>query len=140
MIIFQEDDPARHARNAVKTATSIQLETRAIHENLENKEEGLRINIGINSGSALVGFTQYKAVSGNRVTFTASGRTTIVASRLEDLATNGSILVSGETLRRIHDQPGFTSMGWEAESLGLKNLKNLSEPQPVFRIQTPSAT
>ncbi len=140
MIIFQEDDPARHALNAVKTATSIQLETRAIHQNLENKEEGLRINIGINSGSALVGFTQYKAVSGNRVTFTASGRTTIVASRLEDLATNGSILVSGETLRRIHDQPGFTNMGWEAESLGLKNLKNLSEPQPVFRIQTPSAT
>lgn len=140
MIIFQEDDPNRHAFNAVKTATAIQLETLKIHQNLENKEEGLRINIGINSGRALVGFTKYKAVSGSRFTFTATGRTTIVASRLEGLATNGSILVSGETLRRIHDQPEFTTLGWKAESLGLQNLKNLSEPQPVFRIETPSAS
>ena len=140
MIIFQEDDPAGHAINAVKTATAIQSETRAIHEKLENKDQGLRINIGINSGRALVGFTQYKGVSGSRVTFTASGRTTIVASRLENLATNGSILVSGETFRRIHDKPEFINLGWEAKSLGLKNMKNLSEPQPVFRIQAPSAT
>ena len=138
MIIFQEDDPGRHALNAVQTATAIQIETQAIHEKLENKADGLRINIGINSGSALVGFTRYKAVSGSRVTFTASGRTTIVASRLEGLATNGSILVSGETWGRIQHQPGFIKLGWEAESLGLKTLKNLSEPQPVFRIQTHS--
>lgn len=134
MIIFQGEDPARHALNAVKTAIAIQKINDTLDCRVAGVEGKLRINIGINSGTALVGFTKYESVSGSRVTFTASGRTTIVAARLQGLAKEGSILVSEETWRRVRYYQDDTQKGWRAEDQGKIMLKNLNDPEHIFRL------
>ncbi len=101
---------------------------------LSNK---IRVNIGINSGKALVGFTRYSAISGSRVTFTATGRTTIVAARLQALARGGSVMVSGETLGRVADRQEFAELDWLVEDQGEVRLKNLAEPERVYRLRAP---
>ena len=57
MVIFQDEEKARHAANAVKTAIAIQEKVRSINQDLEGHFQPLAVNIGINSGSALVGAT-----------------------------------------------------------------------------------
>lgn len=132
MIIFQDQDPRRHALNAVRTALSIQATTERIRAAEQDGGTGLRINVGINSGPARVGFTRYQAISGDRVTFTASGRTTIVAARLQGVATGGSVLVSEETLRRVQALPEFGALAARVEDRGRVALKNLHDPEHVF--------
>lgn len=125
---------AHQPLTSVKTAIAIQESTRNICADNAMIHDCLRINIGINSGTALVGFTKYESNSGDRVTFTASGRTTIVAARLEATATGGSVLLSEETMRRVADRQEFAALGWRADSLGAVQFKNLSDPEQVYRL------
>lgn len=134
MIIFRGEISNLHAFNAVKTALTIQTVTQVICEGKEKEEDCLKINIGINSGSALVGFSKFEAISGTRITFTATGRTTILAARLQDIAKNGSIVISTETMERVKTQNYDKKLIWNAEDLGEIELKNLINPGNVFRI------
>ncbi len=134
MIIFRGDKSNLHAFNAVKTALTIQTVTQEICEGKEKGEDCLKINIGINSGSALVGFTKFEAISGTRITFTATGRTTILAARLQDIANNGSIVISTETMERVKFQKYDSNLIWSVEDLGEIELKNLIDPENVFKI------
>jgi class 3 adenylate cyclase len=134
MLIFQSADTRQHAFNAVKTAIGIQRITQEIQSGLNTGEEQVRINIGICSGEALVGFTRYEAISGERITFTASGLTTIIAARLADMAKDGTVLVSGETVERL-EQPMKGELGAAVlESLGQTRLKNVQRDTEVFRL------
>ncbi|MCH9047151.1 MAG: HAMP domain-containing protein [SAR324 cluster bacterium] len=133
MILFQGEDPSQHALNAVKAAIAIQQATQKIRL-AAGGQDSLRINIGINSGTALVGFTKYESISGDRVTFTASGRTTILAARLQGVAHGGSTLVSDETMRRVAGHHAFTALGWRAEDMGRLRLKNLHDPERVHKL------
>lgn len=135
MIIFQEKSQTLHATNAINAAVAIQRITAEIQGGLGAGEERIMINIGINSGQALVGFTKYEAVSGTRFTFTASGRTTIVAARLADLATEGSILVSTETRTRLRGPEGVVKNKIRFSSLGERRLKNIIRLETVFRVE-----
>ena len=137
MIIFQDDEDSRqHARNAVKTALEIQKATRLITQRETQGNSPLKINIGVGSGPALVGFTKFEAISGTRMTFSASGMTTILASRLQDKATGGQIFVSEETFKRItangQDQE---KLACAIESIGKQHLKNIVRPEEVYAIR-----
>lgn len=135
MLIFQGEEPSRHAMNAVKTAVAIQRTTREIQSKLNSQEERVRINIGICSGQALVGFTKFEAITGVRVTFTATGLTTIVAARLADLATDGSVLVSKETMSRLAEREDDALRNIRLISLGDVALKNVQEATEVYRME-----
>lgn len=123
MIIFQHDDPAEHARAAVRTALAIAGRVAEI-----NQGQGGRpviVNQGINSGQALVGSTRFEGLAGDRWTFTASGSVTNLASRLAGLAKNGQVLVGPETARRVQGV-------FPLASLGPQGLKNVAQPVEVW--------
>jgi class 3 adenylate cyclase len=133
MILFQGDDPAAHALNAVRTGAAIQRVAGELSAGVA-AGPGLSINIGVSSGAALVGFTRYESVAGARVTFTASGRTTIIAARLQQLARGGSVLLSAETARRVANVEDLASLGLRLEDQGVAELKNLHYEEHVHRL------
>lgn len=135
MLIFQGEEPSRHAVNAVKTAVAIQRTTREIQDKLISQEERVRINIGICSGRALVGFTKFEAITGARITFTATGLTTIVAARLADLAKDGTVLISKETMSRLAEREDDALRNIRPKSLGDVALKNVQETMEVYRLE-----
>ena len=85
------------------------------------------VNIGINSGKVLLGATRFEGVSGARWAFTASGLTTVLASRIAGLATDGKILLGPETARRLEGD-------FLVEPFGEHPLKNVAKPVQVFQL------
>lgn len=127
MIVFQDDEKTLHAMNAVKTAIAVQEKVRSINYDLEEHFEPLVVNIGINSGNALVGSTRFEGITGTRLTFTASGPVTNIAARIGQFATNGQILIGEETAKRTEGK-------FSLEDLGTKSLKNVKEPVRIFQV------
>ncbi len=127
MIIFMAPEPEENALNAVQAAVSIQEKTRRINRQDPVRHRPITVNIGINSGSCSVGSTRFQGVSGTRYTFTASGTTTNLAARLGDLASEGRIFIGPETSRRVGER-------FSTRSLGLRQIKNLSQPVEVFEV------
>lgn len=134
MVIFKRGNGVLHALDAVKTALYIQEETQRIWKSAKSAHHCLKINIGICSGPALVGFTRYEAISMTRLSFTADGRIVVIAARLEDLAKGGAILIDGETMDRICNAPNFSNLNCEIETMKKVMLKNINEPQGVYRL------
>jgi class 3 adenylate cyclase len=85
------------------------------------------INMGINSGRALVGATKFETYTGARWTYTARGSVTNVAARIGAHATGGSILVSNETAQRVMGQ---TQLSY----LGKFSLKNITEEVDIYQV------
>jgi class 3 adenylate cyclase len=129
MVIFQDEEKIRHATNAVNTALAIQDKVQSINQDLEGHFQPLLVNIGINSGSALVGSTCFEGITGTRFTFTASGRVTNVAARIGQLATDGEILIGKETAKRTQEK-------FSLKDLGRKELKNVKEPVKIFKVMS----
>jgi class 3 adenylate cyclase len=127
MILFQDDVPSEHAANACRAAVAIRRAARELNASFAAQLEPVTVNIGINSGAALVGSTRLQGSGDARWTFTATGSVTNVAARLGAFATGGSIVVSDATATRI-------GAGFVLESLGPQRLKNVSEPVVLFRI------
>ena len=127
MIIFQHKDPKVHAENAVKTALAVRAKVAEVNDDLEGVSEPVSINIGINSGKAMVGSTRLEGMAGDRWTYTATGSVTNLAARIGAKATNGQIFVGPETAERVRDY-------FSLEERGLFELKNVSEPLPVFEV------
>lgn len=124
MVIF-EGPPEDNAANAVKAALRIHRKTFEINRELEHQFEPIVVNIGINSGIASVGMTRFKGRSGMRMTFTATGSATNLASRIARAATNGEILMGAETARRVENR-------FPIHAKGVMTFKNVKEPVPVF--------
>jgi len=97
MIIFKDHDAKTNAINAVKAAFEIVDQNRAFNLSLDPEIGAIDVNIGINSGSALVGMSRFKGLLHTRMTFTATGRVTNIAARLSDHAKLGDILIGEET-------------------------------------------
>jgi predicted ATPase/class 3 adenylate cyclase/GAF domain-containing protein len=127
MIIFQHEDPNEHAICAARTALAILAKTADINRDLSERYEPVRVNIGINSGVASVGSSRFQGITGARYTYTASGPVTNLASRLGSKATEGAVLVSEETARRIAREFAVQDLGGHA-------LKNIAVPVRVFRL------
>ncbi|MBF0476241.1 MAG: adenylate/guanylate cyclase domain-containing protein [Deltaproteobacteria bacterium] len=120
MIIFQDDDPVRHACNAAATAIAIQHKVHKVNQDLKGSNKPISVNIGINSGLASVGSTRLEGFSGTRWSYTASGMVTNIAARVGALATEGRIFIGPETAHRIRDK-------FPILALGKQQLKNVSE-------------
>ncbi|MCP5108903.1 MAG: adenylate/guanylate cyclase domain-containing protein, partial [bacterium] len=94
---------------AVNCAIEIQTELQ--------KEPRVPLRIGIHTGDIVY---DDEGIYGDGVN---------IASRLEGLATSGSVLVSGKLVDDIRNQPRFSF-----QSLGPFNLKNVKQPVEVYAI------
>jgi class 3 adenylate cyclase len=137
MIIFKDHDARTNAINSVKAAFEIADRNRTINQSLSKEMDStigpIDVNIGINSGSALVGMTRFTGVLDTRMTYTASGTITNIASRLSDYARGGDILIGENTQKMIEGL-------WPAYSLGPVVLKGLDAPLQVFSLLRSSGT
>ena len=127
MVLFMDKDQTSNALDAVHTAMTIQEETARIGKDIFSLSKPLKINIGINSGSALVGAVKFDSITGSRWTYTARGSLVNVAARIGALATGGQILLTRSTADRIAHEIHL-------KNLGKFDLKNVKEPTEVFQL------
>ena len=131
MVIFQsEHGAADHALNATRTAFAIRQRTHGLNEEYGGVFPSIQLHMGINTGEALVGATKLASPAGDRWTFTASGSTTNVASRLANWAQPDEIVVGPMTAERIKGH-------FVLESVGEREFKNVSAPILVYRVIPP---
>jgi len=115
-----------HARRAVLAALGIQ---RALGERVIEKPRAgaeLEVRMGINTGLVVVG----RIGDNLRMDYTAIGDTTHVASRLEQLAAPGSIVISEATYGLVR---GYIL----AEDLGELSVKGKTDPVHAFKVLGP---
>lgn len=126
MVIFQgtKEENALHAAEA---ALRIHDRTIEINKELQGRFESIVVNMGINSGVASVGMTRFRGSTGTRMTFTASGPVTNLASRIASAASGGDILVGPETARRIEGEKTLFSRG-------LMRFKNVKKDIQVYSL------
>ena len=127
MIIFKDHDSKTNAINSVKAGFDIFDQNREINRHLASDLEPINVNIGINSGTALVGMTRFKGSLGTRMTFTASGPVTNLAARLASHSKGGDILIGEETKDLINGL-------WPLYDRGLAKLKGIEEPLRIFSL------
>ena len=127
MVLFLNEDKRASALEAVNTALSIREETTRIWESCSALYRPLDINMGINSGEALVGAAKFETYSGSRWTYTARGNLTNVAARIGAQATGGSIYLSRITADRIKGH-------FSPVPKGKFKLKNVSEEVEIFEL------
>ncbi len=130
MIIFQDDDPQTHAINAVTCALAVRGKVATVNQELEGRFAPVTINIGVNSGTALVGSSRFEGLAGTRWTFTATGPVTNTAARIGALATQGEIYLGPETAKRVAER-------FELKDIGPQALKNVAQPVEVFEVMGP---
>ena len=131
MVLFLNKNEETNAMEAVRTALTIRQKAAYINLQGDNAiSEPLVINMGINSGTALLGMSIFKSPSGCRCTYTARGTVTNVASRIGALASEGSILISRSTADRVRRNFSLTN-------LGKFNLKNVSDEVEIFAVEGP---
>jgi class 3 adenylate cyclase len=127
MVLFMHETPETNAMEAVRAALAIREQTVEISKQFSQLSKPLDINMGINSGLALVGAAKFESVTGSRWTYTARGTLTNVAARISALGSKGTILLSSETANRIKPQYCPTCRG-------KFKLKNVSEEVEVFEL------
>src|SRR5262245_39243982 len=112
-----------HAVRACDAALAMQEEMRREGEKSGEGEGRLRIGIGMNSGEVVV-----RSVA-NDLTFdySALGRTTHLAARMEELAPPGAILITSASAREVE---GFVQL----KALGGWQVKGVSQPVEAFEL------
>jgi class 3 adenylate cyclase/putative methionine-R-sulfoxide reductase with GAF domain len=128
MIIFKNYHPKGNAINAIKAAFDIDRISHQISKEINGGSQPLNVNMGINSGTALVGLTQFKGSLDTRMTYTATGPVTNLAARLADHAKGGDILIGEETKH-------FVEGLWPIVDLGQVHIKGLDEPLRVYSLK-----
>jgi class 3 adenylate cyclase len=114
----QPDHPLR----AVTAALTAQQQVVRYHETLR-PELRLQFRIGIHTGDALVG-----NVGTSRLrNYTAIGDTINTASRIEEEAQGGQVLISESTYNRVRDQV-------RARELGARVLKGREHPISIYEV------
>lgn len=116
-------------RAAVSAALEIQTRTRALNRRRRGRHDPITVNIGLNAGRALVGFTRLRGRSGERWVYAAAGPVTNVAARLCALARRGQVLTTKATADLL--PPGCA-----CRSLGPRSLKNVASPVEVVEIRS----
>src|SRR5262250_410981 len=124
--------PVAHEDHAVRAGYAALRIREAMAELAEEHEDrlGVRINfrIGLNSGEVVV-----RTIGSDlRMDYSAVGKTTHLAARMEQLAAPGSIQLTAETLRLVE---GFV----EVTPLGPVPIKGLAEPIEAFELVGASA-
>ena len=120
MVLFLNEDKAINALNAVSTAQTIQEEAACISAEISSLYKPLEINIGINSGNALVGAARFDSLAGSRWTYTARGSLVNVAARIGAMAQGGQTFLSKATAERVMRQMDLKKVG----NFTFKNVKD----------------
>jgi class 3 adenylate cyclase len=128
MVLFLNEDSKVNATQAIRAAIRIKEEARRLREGWINLPEKVIINMGINSGKALVGAARFESYTGSRWTYTARGSVTNIAARLGALAKNGQIFLSRTTSERVGSE-------YNLDYLGKFQLKNVSGETDVYEIK-----
>jgi len=128
MVLFMHENPETNALEAVRAALAIKERTARISNEFSQLYRPLDVNMGINSGRALLGAAKFESITGSRWTYTARGTVTNVAARIGALGSRGSLLMSKTTAERVkkHFSPVL---------LGKFKLKNVSEEVDVFELK-----
>lgn len=116
-----------HATRAVAAARSISRMARQANDARGPDAPELIFNIGINSGPAVVGVSEYGVGAERRRALSVVGSAINVAARIATLAKDGAILIGEDTRRLLPDDFG-------ARPLGPQRLKNVSTPVEVFEV------
>ena len=113
-----------HAVRACYAALRMQEAVRRYAEGVRRTEGiPIQIRVGLNSGEVVV-----RAIGSDlHMDYTAVGQTTHLAARMEQMATPGSILLTGDTLRLAE---GYV----QVKPLGPIPVKGLSEPVEVYEL------
>ncbi len=121
--VMHEDDPTR----AVRCALGMQTALKRINEEMV-QERGitLQMRIGLNLGTVVVA----DIGSDLRMNYTALGDTVNVASRLQNVAEPGTILVS----RAVYEQ---TRAMFDYSELGTIRVKGRVEPVEIYQVLGP---
>ncbi|MBA2882629.1 class 3 adenylate cyclase [Desulfosalsimonas propionicica] len=127
MIIFKDDDPRVNAVNAVKAAIDIRERNHEVNRELNLARGPVNVNMGINTGEALVGMTRMKGALDTRMTYTASGTVTNLAARLAEYAQGGDILFGERTRSMIENL-------WPVYDRGKVGLKGIEAPVQVYSL------
>ena len=127
MIIFKDDNAENNARSAVRAAFEIYEINRKFSRRLEKMVESVKVNMGINSGIALLGMSHFKGSLGTRMTYTASGPVTNLAARLADYAKGGEILIGNETRKLIKGL-------WPVYDHGMATIKGMEKPLMIYSL------
>ncbi len=127
MVLFLNKDAKTNALEAVHTSLIIREKAALINQGENAPSEPLIINMGINSGRALVGAAKFESYTGSRWTYTARGMVTNVAARIGALASDGAIHLSRRTSDRVKAHFSLTP-------LGKFGLKNVSEEVEIFTV------
>ena len=117
-----------HARRAVLAALGIQRALEARATDKRPRVEELDVRMGLNTGLVVVG----KIGDNLRMDYTAVGDTTHVASRLEQLAEPGSIVISENTYRLVR---GYIRV----EDLGELSVKGKTDPIRAYKVLGPGS-
>jgi class 3 adenylate cyclase/predicted ATPase len=120
----REDDPERAIRAAIKIQTEIQnwkQELDATSSHRQPQGQNIHLRIGINTGPALLGTV------GTIGEYTAIGDTVNLASRLQQVAPTGGILISHDTYQHVR---GI----FEVTVLEPITVKGKSEPIQVYTV------
>ena len=113
-----------HSFDAISAAIKMQeAAERLKRERIREGKEGFEIGIGINTGNAIVG----NVGSHNRINYTAIGDSVNIASRLQQVAKSGKIIVGKETYYQ-------TKGCFRAEEKGDVRVKNRMEPLEYYSI------
>jgi class 3 adenylate cyclase/DNA-binding NarL/FixJ family response regulator len=118
------EDQTHHALRAVRAAVEIRA---ALIEAGQRPPEGeewpiaMQFGIGINTGTAIVGYLGFE----DRFDFTVIGDAVNVASRLSTIAHSGEVLIGPNTFEEIRGQV-------RTRSLGPMQLKGKSQPIHVY--------
>src|SRR5688572_25045073 len=118
--IAHEDDPRRAVLAGLEIAEGIKPYREQVR-----KERGIKfdVRVGINTGLVVVG----EVGSDLRVEYTAMGDAVNLASRIEQRAEPGSVHISGNTYKSVHNLFHF-------ESLGEIEVKGKAEPVAAYRV------
>jgi class 3 adenylate cyclase/predicted ATPase len=113
-----------HAARACHAALRIQDAIRRYTEEVRRSHGvEIQVRVGLNSGDVVV-----RSIGSDlRMDYTAVGQTTHLAARMEQLATPGTIRLTGETVRLAE---GYVTV----RSLGPVPVKGLAEPVEVFEL------
>lgn len=128
MIIFKNDDARTNAINAVRASFDILDRNMEINRAWGRDFRKINVNMGINSGMALLGMTRFEGSLSTRMTYTATGPVTNLAARLADHAQGGDILIGEETRNLIHGM-------WPVYDRGEVNLKGLETPLRIYSLR-----
>lgn len=115
--LAQEDAAERAVRSGLEIIAAVKAKSPFIGEEM-------KVRIGIATGTVVVG-----DIVGQRVfqTSAASGETTNLAARLQGVAGENMVVISGDTKRLLRSN-------FSMESLGEKTLKGISQPVTAWHV------